>query len=533
MAQHDDDESDDFDTEEAPLSERDLATLQKIEALFAWRREDARMVDLRRRSEPDNRFRVLRVHGRGGLGEVFIAVDEEFGRHVALKKVQDRYSANSESRARLVREAEIIGKLEHPGIVPVYSLSYDRDGRPYYAMRLIRGDSLSAAIERFHKGERSNSDFRHLLDRFRAVCNAIAYAHSCRIIHRDLKPANIMLGDFGETLVIDWGLAKQLGCDEGEEKIEDDDELIDAADTKQGAVMGTGPYMSPEQEAGKIDEVGPASDIYSLGATLHCLLTGQPPEKRAGAASATLVAGLKGKASEKDARLPSANKPMVSPALHAICLKAMAQNPEDRYASAQHLADDVERWLADEPVSAWAEPWTVRARRSIGRHLALLGATVLVVVLTSIVFGVSALLLKAAYDRELDAKNLALQREEEVREQKKEVERERDKAQKAKEAAEYYANSVLPLTGASAKDGTGELLYKLAAAYAASAKIVQRDQKLEQKERDRRFANYADRAVELLRRAKQISKLHLLNLTLDPDFDAIKGHKGFDLLLQN
>src|SRR5262249_1293741 len=152
------------------------------------------------------RFRVLRAHARGGLGEVFVALDDELHREVALKEIQPRHADRAEGRARFVREAEITGQLEHPGIVPVYGMGAYPDGRPYYAMRLIRGESMQEAIARFHAADERPRDvserelaLRGLLARFVAVCQAVAYAHSRGVVHRDLKPANVMLGEFGET----------------------------------------------------------------------------------------------------------------------------------------------------------------------------------------------------------------------------------------------------------------------------------------------------------------------------------------------
>jgi serine/threonine-protein kinase len=161
------------------------------------------------------RFLILRPHAKGGLGQVSVARDEELHREVALKEIQGRHADDPVSRSRFVMEAEITGGLEHPGVVPVYGLGKYADGRPFYAMRFIRGDSLKEAIERFHKadipgrdpGERT-LELRKLLGRFVDVCDAIAYAHARGVLHRDLKPGNIMLGKYGETLVVDWGLAK-------------------------------------------------------------------------------------------------------------------------------------------------------------------------------------------------------------------------------------------------------------------------------------------------------------------------------------
>ena len=164
------------------------------------------------------RFRILRPHARGGLGEVYVAQDEELNREVALKEIQERHADHPESRARFVIEAEITGGLEHPGIVPVYGLGQYADGRPYYAMRFIRATSLKDAIAastsptRCRKPGAGTRRYANCWSRFIAVCNAIAYAHSRGVLHRDLKPSNIMLGEFGETLVVDWGLAKVLAA---------------------------------------------------------------------------------------------------------------------------------------------------------------------------------------------------------------------------------------------------------------------------------------------------------------------------------
>jgi tetratricopeptide (TPR) repeat protein/tRNA A-37 threonylcarbamoyl transferase component Bud32 len=329
-----------------------------------------------------SRFRVLRPHARGGLGEVFVARDEELNREVALKEIQDRFADDVASRAQFVAEAEITGSLEHPGIVPVYGLGHYDDGRPYYAMRFIKGDSLKEAIEVFHladrepgrdPGERALA-LRRLLQRFIDVCDAIAYAHSRNVLHRDLKPGNIMLGRYGETLVVDWGLAKPLGHREGPSSEAEGSLRLSSASgsnvTEYGQAKGTPAYMSPEQAAGRIDELGLASDVYGLGATLYCLLAGQAP-----------FAGLEifdvvRRVQVGDFLQPTQVNPSVQPALNAVCLKAMALKPGDRYSSASALAEDVERWVADEPVSAWREPFAERARRWTRRNRTAVAAVV-------------------------------------------------------------------------------------------------------------------------------------------------------------
>ncbi len=327
-----------------------------------------------------SRFVPLRPHARGALGEVFIARDEELGRQVALKAIQDRHADDPRSRARFVREARITGNLEHPGVVPVYGLGCSSDGRPYYAMRFIEGESLSEAIERFHRDVDPRRDpgaaavaLHALIVRFIDVCNAIDYAHGKGILHRDLKPSNIMLGPHGETLVVDWGLAKRMpGAEataggesawleaepigEVEERASGPEPRVServggsALETMPGATLGTPAFMSPEQASGRPERLGPASDVYNLGATLYSLLTGRP------AFQDTNVAIVLTKVQRGEFPRPRAAAPgRVPRALEAICLRAMALRVEDRYPSAAALRADLERWIADEPVSARGE----------------------------------------------------------------------------------------------------------------------------------------------------------------------------------
>jgi serine/threonine protein kinase len=220
----------------------------------------------------NTRYLVRRLHARGGLGKVSVAFDVELNREVAFKEMLDDVADRLDMQRRFVREAEVTSGLEHPGVVPIYGLGVWPDGRPWSAMRLIAGEDLKAALANFHeqRSQRSWAErwrvFRSLLARFVNVCNTLAYAHSRGVVHRDLKPANIMLGWFGETLVLDWGLAALTG-DQQEVENRLRPALSGSADlTQVGVVLGTPAYMSPEQAAG--ETATPASDIYALGAIL-------------------------------------------------------------------------------------------------------------------------------------------------------------------------------------------------------------------------------------------------------------------------
>ena len=287
--------------------------------------------------------------------------------------------------------------------MPVYGLGTYQDGRPYYAMRFIRGDTLKDAIAAFHADPGSKDDpgrrsleLRQLLRRFVDVCNAIEYAHGRGVLHRDIKPANVVVGKHGETLVVDWGLAKPLGHSEagrpaGERTLVPSS-CSGTADTLQGSTLGTPAYMSPEQAAGDVDNLGPRSDVYSLGATLFCLLTGTPPFQ--GDAGEALRAVQKG-----DFLAPRKLDPSIDRGLEAVCLKAMSLRPEDRYPTARALAEDVERWMADEPVSALRESISQRARRWARKHRTAVAAAAGLLITSTVALAISTVLITRECER--------------------------------------------------------------------------------------------------------------------------------------
>ncbi|MCE9607703.1 MAG: serine/threonine protein kinase [Planctomycetia bacterium] len=352
------------------------------------------------------RYSPVALRGQGGQGWIFEVQDGELPRRAALKCLRPFSAADSGARSRLALEAKIISKLEHPGIVPIYSLAGEQSDNPYYAMRLVDNEqTLRNAIDELHRvdasgqaADRFSKSLRELLRRFDTVCQTVAYAHSRGIIHRDLKPGNIMLDRFGVTLVIDWGLAKEIGTtaeDIANDPARESLRRLSSGDgqaTLAGVALGTPAYMSPEQANGRWDQVGPASDIYSLGATLYTLLTGVVPFAESSAdIPCDMLEVLKRVKAGESPRAPRKVLSSVPAPLEAICLKAMAPQPERRYATALELAVDIEKYLDDEPVGCWTEPLSIRVRRWVRRHHTFMvgaAAALLVAIVSTSAFAV-------------------------------------------------------------------------------------------------------------------------------------------------
>jgi eukaryotic-like serine/threonine-protein kinase len=335
------------------------------------------------RTEPtDGRYLRTGVYGTGGIGCVWVARDTRLNREVALKELQSERSVDAALRERFLREALITSQLQHPGIAPVYDLVETGNGQPpSYTMRLVKGRTLTEAVRAYHqrRAAATNSplEVRAFLDAFVSVCNTIAYAHARGVIHRDLKGQNVVLGDFGEVVVLDWGFARRLDSEP-----EDAAATVEPAEfppgdptaTRAGEILGTPAYMAPEQAEGRAARVNQRTDVYGLGAILFEILTGRPPN--AGHDTCDIVDQLR--AEEPSA--PVKFNPWVAPALAAICRKALSRRPEDRYPSAAELARDMQRWLADEPVPAYPEPVRARLGRWARHHrTAVVGLAALVV----------------------------------------------------------------------------------------------------------------------------------------------------------
>jgi len=297
-------------------------------------REGAEIPDL-----TGTRYHLLERVARGGMGVVYAAEDERLQRRVALK-VLDVPGADGDLANRLIREALVLARLEHPGIVPVHDVGTLNDGRVFYTMKFVKGQRLDQYIE-------TVSSVTERLRLFLRICDAVAFAHAHGVLHRDLKPANIMVGSFGEVLVLDWGLAKLLQEDAGRQsqiadpdatilekpsKAGDSNGVVQTIATGHGTVMGTPGYMSPEQARGDVEHLDARSDIFSLGALLRFLL-----------------------AKNSDSTANAVGKQHLDKALEAICSKAAAPGPEDRYPSVSELALDVSRYLDGLAVAAHRE----------------------------------------------------------------------------------------------------------------------------------------------------------------------------------
>ncbi|MEZ6059010.1 MAG: serine/threonine protein kinase [Planctomycetaceae bacterium] len=351
----------------------------------------------------------LAFHAKGGLGAVYRATEKELNREVAVKFLHRNLVDNLECQHRFQLEAEVTGRLEHPGVVPLYGIGRADDGRLFYYMRYIDGETLDDAICRFHKartGRKSlgthSVEFRRLLTCYVSVCRTIAYAHNRGIVHRDIKPANVMLGRYGETIVVDWGLAVPVMRDD-RFRLSGEATLMPQSGgnsgTSSGAGVGTPAYMSPEQMTGLAPT--PACDVYSLGATLYRILTGEP------AFVANRAERLAWLVLHGDFRKPREVCPAVSQTLEAVCLKAMALQPTARYQTALELADDVENYLADAPVTAYPERLTQKIRRWARRHKAATRSVLLAAVAILLISFFSALRMKRLAFLESEAREEA------------------------------------------------------------------------------------------------------------------------------
>jgi eukaryotic-like serine/threonine-protein kinase len=327
------------------------------------------------RGESIGRYRDLGLIGHGGMGEVRRIRDLDLNRVMAMKIISEKIQGKPLAVSRFVEEAQATAQLQHPGVVPVHEMGQLGDGRIYFTMQEIRGRTFGSVIHRLHESSTELSwgtspggwTIRRLLEALRHACETVAYAHKRGVVHRDLKPENIMVGQHGEVLIVDWGLAKVMNTpraqrgEKDESPLETNRSTDDAFATIQGAIAGTPAYMPPEQAKGEINQIGPHSDVYALGAILYELLSGRPPY--VGGAKSVLKQLLKGPPeSLRDTAGDSFDTlgfdftldaldtegeghSKIPPELVVIAEKAMARNPRQRYANAQELTDALSSWL--------------------------------------------------------------------------------------------------------------------------------------------------------------------------------------------
>lgn len=337
------------------------------------------------------RYEIIRKLGQGGLGRVWLARDVNLNRYVALKEISHAAGASETVIERFKHEAEITGRLDHPSIVPIYQLGEDQEtGRAFYTMRFLGRATLQDSISEYHErreeGDEDPMLLRRLLSAFVNVCHAIGHAHSRKVIHRDLKPENVVIDSFGQVIVIDWGLAKVID-DASVESLMDSVGVGSADRTSEGQVLGTPLYMAPEQAAGRLDELDHRTDIYGLGSILFAIITSYAPHEKTQKESIDSGVGARGMISVIASGITPAARdalPNADPALEAICLKAMARRRYARYQVATDLAEDVQRWMAGEPVTAYQENTWQRVNRWISQHQrlsqTLIGAAMVVLV---------------------------------------------------------------------------------------------------------------------------------------------------------
>ncbi len=337
---------------------------------------DARIDHLRQISSlPDlsqTPYRLIRTLGSGGMATVYLAEDTKLSRQVALKVMED-LETTDDMASRMQAEARVTAQLEHPGIVPVHDVGTLPDGRVFYAMKYVQGNSLA----RFAHQPRSIPEKLRV---FLKICEPIAFAHSRGVIHRDLKPENILIGSFGEVLVMDWGVAKSLtsgktafpagatasptGTNATAAALSSQSGNCSAANpqTASGTILGTPSYMAPEQALGLASWHDPLTDVYALGAILYFLLTGHHPFE------GTSIPEIQQHFREGRTLRPRQLNQAIPRPLEAACVKAMSIAPENRYSSAERLAADLESFLNDLPVSAYRETVLEKAGRWIKRN---------------------------------------------------------------------------------------------------------------------------------------------------------------------
>lgn len=466
---------------------------------------------------PTERYKLLREHARGGMGRILVALDTTVGREVALKELLPGRGGSTTGKsnksgaptdpsmaavARFMREATVTAQLEHPNIVPVYEIGTRDDGSLYYTMKFVRGRTLATRLRSIRNDpdltpSQKLAERMKLLDAFVDVCNAIAFSHSRGVIHRDIKPANIMLGDYGEALVLDWGLA---GVREKEEiSFANGTPVSDShtADlTLEGEVMGTPAYMAPEQAAGKLNEVDERSDIYSLGAVLYEIVTGEAPYK--GKSAKDVLSSVLSER-PRDINIVTPEAP---PELAALVMRALARDPSERYQNAMELAEQVQAYRDGRMVSVYRYSATELLKRFVSRHRA--AVTVFVLALLVLIAGGAY-----GYQRVVSERDAALAAESDAQQQRHIAQMQAAEAERQKQIAQDEAAEADRQKGIAADKAREAEAERAAAELAAKKAAAEEDRANREAEAARASEAVAREQSELARKALQQAQRNL------------------------
>jgi len=351
----------------------------------------------RRLAIPENKYLIVNEVGRGGMGVVLNATDTDIRRQVAMKMISNQRSVTTDFLERFVEEAQVQGQLEHPNICPVHELGMDREGRVYFTMKMVRGSSLADLVMSAREEVADRGLHRHpeILTIFLKICDGIAFAHSRGVIHRDLKPDNIMVGDYGEVYVMDWGLARIVGREDDRRDglvVTDRTNSGDTMKTMAGAVIGTPAYMPPEQARGIVEEMDERSDIYSLGALLYELLTLEQPFT--GTNPWEIIDRVRAEPPLPPSRRATGR--LIPPELDAVVMKCLEKDKGQRYPGVKELRQDIELYLSGRPIVALEyNPWQLFAKW-VGRNRVLSAASLVVILILAVSFAVSYIRISAS-----------------------------------------------------------------------------------------------------------------------------------------
>ena len=482
------------------------------------------------KTSTDERYKILREHARGGMGRILVAEDRVVGREVALKELLPFKGASGSSpitgplqatpasatstaaAARFLREATVTGQLEHPNIVPVYEIGQREDGSLYYTMKFVKGRTLASRLRAIRNdvdlsAAEKQAERMKLLDGFVDICNAIAFAHSRGVIHRDIKPANIMLGDFGEAMVLDWGLARVVGGENVALSNKSDHEVSPEL-TLEGEVMGTPAYMPPEQAAGKLDQVDERSDVYALGAVLFEIVTGEAPY-----VGKTAKQVLSSVLSEDPRRVEDINDD-TPPELAALVMRCLERRPEDRFQSARELADEVQAFRDGRMVSTYRYSAIELLKRFVAKNRGAVAVSALALLLM-IAGGVYA------YTKVKGERDSALAAETDARTQRTIAENQAKEAENQKKIAENQAAEAERQKGI-AKDQAEE----------AERQKTTAEQKAKEAEFERKRAD--DKANEAAQKAEEArqSQERATRALEDAQRNLAQAHLGYAALAE-